>query len=697
MSMLRGGALAAILIGLTLAAGRITNADTAAIPAATNAVPDVSATPAPSASTEVNSPTADLTPPSLSLNEQQPAPPEVKLSKGAAEIVHLAQSGVAEDVMLAYVATVASKFNLGSDQIIYLNDLGVSGAVVKAMIQRDSAIDATSAAATASLLAPQPQPPVPTYPPPAPTDLSNPLPPEVDTTIVTNPPDVDTSDTVTDDSDYFYNSLAPYGGWAFVTGVGLCWQPTVCLSNPDWRPYCDRGRWVYSDCGWYWQSDYSWGWAAFHYGRWFQDAHRGWVWEPNRVWSPAWVSWRHEVNYCGWAPLPPTAKFKPGVGFSFGGHAVAANFDFGLRGRQYTFIPTARMSDYTPARYALSGQEAQEIHSHSTVVNHFTVENHHVVNQTIDPREVSAASGTEIRQAQIHEVPRQDGHAPQPDRIAKHGESFVIYRSQLPAPAAHRVNGNGATTRSSAVQPRSEAPVPNMILNAKTAASPGVIMGQHPARENYPAGSLVVIGQHNSAPLPNMRLTHVDAPAAQEAPQVAVTPTAPGNYYAGTAAAEPVRSPAGFNFGRNNNYERPRGEVSAAPNGSQSSSVYVMPGHYTVGQQLNANVQHNLNEAGARYGNGQAAQTTPSVAPTAQATQPAYGGYQHEARGGSEPARVESRSEARPVVDARAEMAHSMQSAAVEHISQAAPAPAPAASSHSASSSSSSSSGSGRR
>src|SRR6185369_10574223 len=51
-------------------------------------------------------------------------------------------------------------------------------------------------------------------------------------------------------STYFYDSLAPYGSWIDIQGYGLCWQPTTVVLNAGWSPYCDRGRWVYSDCGW---------------------------------------------------------------------------------------------------------------------------------------------------------------------------------------------------------------------------------------------------------------------------------------------------------------------------------------------------------------------------------------------------------------------------------------------------------------
>ena len=95
---------------------------------------------------------------------------------------------------------------------------------------------------------------------------------------------------------------------------------------------------------------------------------------------------------------------------------MGAGFEFGLRANQYTFIPTARMSDYAPARYAVPESQNLEIQSRTAVVNHFAVENHHVVNHSIDPKEVSAASRTEIRTAEIHELPRDTSRSPQPDR-----------------------------------------------------------------------------------------------------------------------------------------------------------------------------------------------------------------------------------------------------------------------------------------
>jgi len=117
----------------------------------------------------------------------------------------------------------------------------------------------------------------------------------------------------------FYSSLAPYGEWIDYRDYGLCWRPTVV--EVGWRPYT-HGRWVWTDYGWTWVSDYSWGWAPFHYGRWVNDDYYGWIWVPDDVWGPAWVDWRISDSYIGWAPLPPAARFRVGIGISFGDYVV---------------------------------------------------------------------------------------------------------------------------------------------------------------------------------------------------------------------------------------------------------------------------------------------------------------------------------------------------------------------------------------
>lgn len=99
-----------------------------------------------------------------------PPPPWIHLSPWSAEILKLAQAGIEEDVLLTFVDS-AGTFNLDSDQIIYLRDLGVPDEVINAMMQHDSAVVAGLRPVTASTV-PTSQPlfhlpAIPRFPPPA--------------------------------------------------------------------------------------------------------------------------------------------------------------------------------------------------------------------------------------------------------------------------------------------------------------------------------------------------------------------------------------------------------------------------------------------------------------------------------------------------------------------------------------------------
>ena len=173
------------------------------------------------------------------ISSGKPLPPSIKPTGALAEVIRLVNSGVEESVLLAFVTNSTTLFNLGVEEIIYLNDIGVPGVVVTAMIQRDQALKELGGTAAPEVAAPEPAPPEsPTPPQMAP----QPAPPQEYTTGEYSPPP--TSDT---GYSAFYDTLAPYGTWVNVAGYGPCWQPTVVVINPTWQPYCDGGRWIYSD------------------------------------------------------------------------------------------------------------------------------------------------------------------------------------------------------------------------------------------------------------------------------------------------------------------------------------------------------------------------------------------------------------------------------------------------------------------
>ena len=129
--------------------------------------------------------------------------------------------------------------------------------------------------------------------------------------------------------DLFYDQLDPYGDWLEVEGYGYVFQPAVG-ARPDWRPYTD-GAWLHTDRGWAWKSNEPFGWATYHYGRWIRLNKRGWVWVPGSEWAPAWVAWRSNEAYVGWAPLPPEAYSANGFN-----SAVDEYYDIGAG--SYVFV-----------------------------------------------------------------------------------------------------------------------------------------------------------------------------------------------------------------------------------------------------------------------------------------------------------------------------------------------------------------------
>jgi hypothetical protein len=359
-------------------------------------------------------------------------PVNIKPSGPASEVIKLAQAGVDDPVMLTFITNSSSMFMLNSDDIIYLNDIGVANTVVTAMMQHDQELKgywsnqtsppAQVAAQPATAGVPADGNPPPSEPQPAPVEAAPAQPTDVN-------------------NNYFYDTLAPYGTWVEVEGYGRCWQPTVVVVNRGWQPYCDRGHWVYTDSGWYWMSDYSWGWAAFHYGRWFDHPRWGWCWWPDRVWAPSWVSWRYSSDYCGWAPLPPAAYYRPGFGFSYYGRSAGFGFDFGLGASCFTFVSWDHFRDARPYHHRMPAHQLAQIFNQTTIINNYaTGHNNTVINHGIPADRVRERTHTELRPVSIRDGTEAGGAARggRGERIEHDGRSLVVSRPHIPESAAAR-------------------------------------------------------------------------------------------------------------------------------------------------------------------------------------------------------------------------------------------------------------------
>jgi hypothetical protein len=322
------------------------------------------------------------------------------LSPDLQEVVKLSQAKMPDDVIKNYIINSGKTYRLSVDDIIYLNNQGVSSSVITTLQTAGSAAPSVPVPTT-----PPPVAPVPTTPPqvmpvattpasmpvqtapvpqpttPAPAIYANTPPPGagIAPAVVQSapppPPDVNFQ--------YFHDQLAPFGAWINVNGV-MYWRPDQAMAvNPDWRPYYDMGQWVQTDNGLYWQSDYTWGDIPFHYGRWVLYPGMGWLWAPDYTWGPAWVFWRQDEadGAIGWAPLPVGAVYVNG-GFFYHGVAVGVNFDFGLGVTCFTFVgcehfhePYFRMRGHEWA-YHIDHARMHDFYGRSVIRNDFHRDEH---------------------------------------------------------------------------------------------------------------------------------------------------------------------------------------------------------------------------------------------------------------------------------------------------------------------------------
>ena len=376
------------------------------------------------------------------MSTDKPLPPNVKPSGAVAEVIRLVESGVDEGVILAYITNSLSAFKLTPDDIIYLNDIGVPSALVSAMMQRDQSLKGLPPEAAPAVAATPPAPapssayaPVPAGPAPDSMQPPGPQAPQEMAPDMAPPPDygpADSSLQPPDDDGYanFYNALAPYGTWVDVDGYGPCWQPFIVVANPSWQPYCNGGHWVYTDSGWYWLSGYSWGWAAFHYGRWFQHSRLGWCWAPDTVWGPSWVCWKYGTSYCAWAPLPPGAWSRPGIGLTYRGRPVGVSFGFGLTARSFAVVSFNHFWDKHLTRYALPRQQAVQALKTTSVTASVMTSHNQVINNGLSPARVAASSGQPARRLIL-----RDTNTPSPgaraERLEPGGTSLAVFRPNL--------------------------------------------------------------------------------------------------------------------------------------------------------------------------------------------------------------------------------------------------------------------------
>jgi len=190
---------------------------------------------------------------------------------------------------------------------------------------------------------------------------------------------------------YFYTSLSPYGTWIDIGFGTPVWRPTIIKKS--WAPYYN-GQWVYTDYGWYWDSYEPYGAIVYHYGRWYYDDYYGWIWVPDNEWAPAWVEWRYDNDYIGWAPLSPYALFSISIGIHFT-HEYHVPYSY------WNFVRYNRFCDANVYRYYVAPKYKYRIYNVTVVRNNYTYYNGRVRNNGVDFDRIRERSGRSIQKRNL--------------------------------------------------------------------------------------------------------------------------------------------------------------------------------------------------------------------------------------------------------------------------------------------------------
>lgn len=445
------------------------------------------------------------------------------------EIIKMAQSGVSEEVIIQFINQSTNTYsNLTSQEIITLNDLGVPSTVIAAMMRKSgkseqdiqklteermvvSVTNETMTATREGAAMPQLSTQIPQATEPSGQVQVAQIQTQVYTQTVYVPVQTEQPQVVVQQQPVvlqepmpqtvvvYYNYLSPYGSWLYIDGYGYCWQPTVAVINPWWRPYYHGGRWVWTDYGWYWLSDYSWGWAAFHYGRWHYHHRCGWVWVPDTVWAPAWVSWRVTPTYCGWAPLPPHAHYHAGIGFVYHGRHVDVHFDFGLSDWHYTFVSWHSFHHRDFHRGALPRDRVRPVYENSTVINNYIIGNNNnvVINTGVGTDHISRLTREEVKKVVVRDIPAQGAKPIYSERLVKDGNNIVLYRPSPQTPLVAKADAQPIRPSVAPIKYTvSEKPSASSAKLA-TPAAPATRLSSEPAKTISPVGTPVKADEKN--------------------------------------------------------------------------------------------------------------------------------------------------------------------------------------------------------
>lgn len=193
---------------------------------------------------------------------------------------------------------------------------------------------------------------------------------------------------------YFYTSLSPYGTWIDIGFGTPVWRPTIVRKS--WAPYY-QGQWIYTDYGWYWNSYEPFGEIVYHYGRWYRDDYYGWIWIPDDEWAPAWVDWRYDDDYIGWAPLSPYALFSINIGIHY-------TYDYHIPYNYWNFVKYNHFCDNNVYNYYTAPKYKYRVYERTKVRTNYSYYDGRVRNEGVGFDRIRERSGRTIEKRNLISV-----------------------------------------------------------------------------------------------------------------------------------------------------------------------------------------------------------------------------------------------------------------------------------------------------
>jgi len=193
---------------------------------------------------------------------------------------------------------------------------------------------------------------------------------------------------------YFYTSLAPYGTWIEIGFGTPVWRPSMMKRN--WSPYY-QGQWIYTNYGWYWDSYEPFGHVVYHYGRWYYDDYYGWIWIPDNEWAPAWVDWRYDDDYIGWAPLSPYALFDISIGIYY-------NYDYYVSYNHWNYVQYNHFCDDNVYNYYVAPKYKYRVHNRTKMRTNYSYYDGRIRNEGVGFDRIRERSGRNIERRNLVSV-----------------------------------------------------------------------------------------------------------------------------------------------------------------------------------------------------------------------------------------------------------------------------------------------------